>query len=374
MQRRRLHRHRQDQRARVRSRVAHVQRGLRHDPQPVRPRRAPPGGSSGGAAVALATRMLPVADGSDYMGSLRNPAAWNNVFGFRPSQGRVPGCPSATPTSRSSAPRARWGARVLDVALLLGTQAGDDRRVPLSLAGGSTSSPTVASARATLGDDPTARRRASAGSATSAATWRWSTGILDAVRSAGSHGSPSLGCRPSSRRRSPSTSTSCGRPGSCGATSSSSAGLGRCVADPARRGADEAGGAVGGRSAALRSPARRSTVPPRRAPRSTARSSRCSSVSTCSRSPPPRCGRSPRPSDGRARIGDRTMDTYHRWMEVDDLRHVRRAAGDQRARRLRRARAADGHAADRPPARRRRSAAVAHAYETTIADLHIGEA
>ena len=58
------------------------------------------GGSSGGAAVALATHMLPVADGSDYMGSLRNPAAWNNVFGFRPSQGRVPGTPSATASWR----------------------------------------------------------------------------------------------------------------------------------------------------------------------------------------------------------------------------------------------------------------------------------
>ena len=43
------------------------------------------GGSSGGAAVALATRMLPVADGSDFMGSLRNPAGWCNVVGFRPS-------------------------------------------------------------------------------------------------------------------------------------------------------------------------------------------------------------------------------------------------------------------------------------------------
>lgn len=49
------------------------------------------GGSSGGAAAALGTRMLPVADGSDFMGSLRNPAAYNNVIGFRPSQGRVPG-------------------------------------------------------------------------------------------------------------------------------------------------------------------------------------------------------------------------------------------------------------------------------------------
>ena len=54
-------------------------------------RRLTAGGSSGGAAVALALRMLPVADGTDVMGSLRNPAAYNNVFGFRPSYGRVPG-------------------------------------------------------------------------------------------------------------------------------------------------------------------------------------------------------------------------------------------------------------------------------------------
>ena len=51
------------------------------------------GGSSGGAAVALAARMLCVADGSDMMGSLRNPAAWNNVYGFRPTAGLVPGEP-----------------------------------------------------------------------------------------------------------------------------------------------------------------------------------------------------------------------------------------------------------------------------------------
>ena len=48
------------------------------------------GGSSGGAAAALALHLVPVADGSDMMGSLRNPAAFNNIFGFRPSQGRVP--------------------------------------------------------------------------------------------------------------------------------------------------------------------------------------------------------------------------------------------------------------------------------------------
>ncbi len=51
------------------------------------------GGSSGGAAAALAARMLPLADGSDMMGSLRNPAAWNNVYGFRPTAGLVPGEP-----------------------------------------------------------------------------------------------------------------------------------------------------------------------------------------------------------------------------------------------------------------------------------------
>ncbi len=49
------------------------------------------GGSSGGAAVALAAGMLSIADGSDMMGSLRNPAGWNNVYGMRPSWGRVPG-------------------------------------------------------------------------------------------------------------------------------------------------------------------------------------------------------------------------------------------------------------------------------------------
>jgi amidase len=108
------------------------------------------GGSSGGAAVALATRMLPVADGSDYMGSLRNPAAWNNVFGFRPSQGRVPSHPARDKYLSQMGTEGPMGRSVLDVAMLLGTQAGYDRRDPLSLDGSLTEFSDVATTRATL--------------------------------------------------------------------------------------------------------------------------------------------------------------------------------------------------------------------------------
>ena len=92
------------------------------------------GGSSGGAAVALATRMLPVADGSDSMGSLRNPAAWNNVFGFRPSQGRVPAWPAQDAWVTHFGTEGPMGRTVRDLALLLDVQAGYDARAPLSLA------------------------------------------------------------------------------------------------------------------------------------------------------------------------------------------------------------------------------------------------
>jgi amidase len=92
------------------------------------------GGSSGGAAVALALRMLPVADGSDYGGSLRNPAGWNNVFGFRTSYGLIP--PDARdawlPSMGVLGPMART---VADLAMLLSVQAGHDSRAPLSMPG-----------------------------------------------------------------------------------------------------------------------------------------------------------------------------------------------------------------------------------------------
>ena len=92
------------------------------------------GGSSGGAAVALAQRLLPVADGSDFMGSLRNPAAWNHVFGLRPSQGRVPLWPAPDTWVAQLGSEGPMARSVRDLALLLGTQAGHDPRVPLSIA------------------------------------------------------------------------------------------------------------------------------------------------------------------------------------------------------------------------------------------------
>ncbi len=91
------------------------------------------GGSSGGAAVALAQRLLPVADGSDFMGSLRNPAAWNHIFGLRPSQGRVPFLPSAEVWVGLMGTEGPMARSVRDLARLLETQAGFDARAPLSI-------------------------------------------------------------------------------------------------------------------------------------------------------------------------------------------------------------------------------------------------
>ncbi|MFJ2993951.1 amidase [Pandoraea sp. NPDC087047] len=92
------------------------------------------GGSSGGAGSALALRMLPVADGSDMMGSLRNPAAYGNVYGLRPSQGRVPYGPAPEVFVQQLSTEGPMGRSVADVAQLLVTQSGYDARSPLSLA------------------------------------------------------------------------------------------------------------------------------------------------------------------------------------------------------------------------------------------------
>jgi amidase len=88
------------------------------------------GGSSGGSAVALACGMVPIADGSDTGGSLRNPAAFCNVVGLRPSPGRVPSdTPSWSPLSVSG-PMART---VADLALFLSAIAGPDNGSPLTI-------------------------------------------------------------------------------------------------------------------------------------------------------------------------------------------------------------------------------------------------
>ena len=94
------------------------------------------GGSSGGAAVALAQRLLPVADGSDFMGSLRNPAAWAHIFGMRPSQGRVPFWPAADTWVAQLGTEGPMARTVADLAALLSTQAGADPRTPLAIAEG----------------------------------------------------------------------------------------------------------------------------------------------------------------------------------------------------------------------------------------------
>jgi amidase len=89
------------------------------------------GGSSGGAAVALACGMVPLADGSDLGGSLRNPAGYCNVVGFRPSPGRVPS--NSLMGWNALAVEGPMARTVKDVALFLSILAGFDPRSPISL-------------------------------------------------------------------------------------------------------------------------------------------------------------------------------------------------------------------------------------------------
>ena len=116
---------------------------------PVDPTRSA-GGSSGGAACALASGMVPLADGSDMGGSLRNPASFCGVVGLRPSLGRVPEWPlyNQWETTSVGGPMAR---NVGDLALLLSVLAGPDPRVPHALGDpGSSFAPPVAGSLAGL--------------------------------------------------------------------------------------------------------------------------------------------------------------------------------------------------------------------------------
>jgi amidase len=101
------------------------------------------GGSSGGAAVALAARMVSVADGSDMMGSLRNPAGWNNVYGMRPSWGAVPAEPLGDVFMHQLATSGPMARNPVDLALLADTMAGPDPRQPNNSIVGLTA-PTIA--------------------------------------------------------------------------------------------------------------------------------------------------------------------------------------------------------------------------------------
>ena len=90
------------------------------------------GGSSGGAAAALASGMIPIADGSDLGGSLRNPASFCNVAGLRPSAGRVPSWPSSSAWF-PMAVLGPMGRTVADIALQMSAIVGPDPRSPISI-------------------------------------------------------------------------------------------------------------------------------------------------------------------------------------------------------------------------------------------------
>jgi amidase len=108
------------------------------------------GGSSGGAAAALAAGMTALADGSDMMGSLRNPAAWNNVYGFRPTWGRVPSSPEGDVFLHPLSTLGPMARSPEDLALLLDVIAGPLPGQPLGR-GGHRTAPLPAAKPARIG-------------------------------------------------------------------------------------------------------------------------------------------------------------------------------------------------------------------------------
>lgn len=101
------------------------------------------GGSSGGAAAALATGMLSIADGSDMMGSLRNPAAFCNVYGYRPSWGLVPGEAGGESFFSTMATEGPMARNVQDLARLLSVIAGANPQMPFGLPAADYLTPTI---------------------------------------------------------------------------------------------------------------------------------------------------------------------------------------------------------------------------------------
>ena len=295
------------------------------------------GGSSGGAAVALATHMLPVADGSDFMGSLRNPAAWNNVFGFRPSQGRVP----------------RWPAADVWVALL--STEGPMGRTVRDVAAAARRPGRLGRARAAVDRERRSRSRrdsttstraafASAGSATSTATCRWSPASSSSAHAALAR-IEARRRHASSRPRSASLPSGSGRPGWSGGAGASPRASRRTsrtrrtapASSPRRCGSTTRAKQLTGmqtvQACAERTAFHQHMLTPVRALR---RARAADRAGLAVRRPSWRWPKT---------IAGRTMDTYHRWMEVVDLRDASPACRASRAGRLRRERPADGREA-----------------------------
>ena len=189
----------------------HLQRGLRRDPQPVG-HGLTCGGSSGGSAVALATGMAWLADGSDLGGSLRTPASFCSVVGLRPIAGPGRRTGPRPRRSRHLAVEGPMARDVRDAALMLDAQAGLDPRDPSSFEAPAAPSRPRSSARCCRGGSPS--RPTSAGSRRSTPRWRRSAGRDAALRRARCRGRRGLpGPLGRHRGRSPSCAPSRSWPG-----------------------------------------------------------------------------------------------------------------------------------------------------------------